>query len=263
MNNSQQAQSNGQYADKHQQYLNARQDFAQPSPAQPVQPNGQEVYINPNNFQKVLGNEAVQPTAQQSSNPQVVEIHPMQNQPAPAPQPVPVQQPVQVQPLPQHAVEQPSSYQQVPPPPTNFAPQQPVNAQTVRSQVAPLDVSQYHQAPPSNPTIKVEINSHELLKLIIYVVPVVAAFVLLFKSVDDEEVLWHTRNSIVFQALWFTVWLVLKLIDAWILSDYILGIINVVCYVTLIYAGIQAYLHKRYHIPVSYEIGKSYIEGQK
>lgn len=199
-------------------------DFVQPKPQQ---------YINPNNFQKVLNNQnQVQQTPVQQQQPGQMQRPPQQQ----------LQNQLPAQPV------QPSPIRQS----TPVAPQQ--------KTIPQMQIDSHYDELKKEAKINATVNTHEILKLGLYVVPIIALFVHLLKSTDDKEVLWHARQSLVAQGVWFMVIIVLTLLDAPIFSSTLLTIWRIAGYLILIFAGAQAYLGQRYHIPLAYDIGKNFIE---
>ena len=103
-------------------------------------------------------------------------------------------------------------------------------------------------------------NEYDLIKLVLYTVPVIAILFLIIKPINNYDVKWHTKQSLVAQGIWFLVMIILNVIHAYILSSLGLTLWDILCYGLLIIAGISAYNGNRFHIPVVYEIGKSFIE---
>jgi uncharacterized membrane protein len=141
---------------------------------------------------------------------------------------------------------------------------QPANNLSPDGSIPPLPV-QYSEKVMNPVAPKVAKKGNEVLKLVVYVVPVLAIFILLLKSIDDEDVLWHVRQSLLTQGVWFGVLIALNLVfgNAPIISTYGISLWNLIMFVSLILAGVQAYSHEKFHIPVIYEIGKSFIENEK
>jgi uncharacterized membrane protein len=191
---------------------------------QSTQTTAPEQYINPNNFQKVLG---VQP----NSAPQTPNINPNQSQI----------------------------------PPQN--PNPPIDAQDLRGAVPQMPVNQFYKPVQNQPQPRVQNtnqpkSNNDIIKLVIYAVPIIAIFIHLLKSIDDEDVLWHSRQSLVGQGIWFAVLIILRFIDAPIISNYGPMLVNIAAYGLLVFAGIKAYDHQRYNIPVVYDIGKNFIDNK-
>jgi uncharacterized membrane protein len=189
----------------------------QPLPQQPVNnatPVQQQQFINPNNFQEVLGAKNVQ--YPEGSRPTPVQVRPQD-----------LTQATETK-IPQMPIQDYNNLK-------NPQPQQ-------QSQSQPIS------------------NRNEVLKLVIYILPVIALFIQVFRTSNDKDVIWHTRQSLVIQGIWFTVMLVLTVMDAPIFSGILLTLWKFFGYGLLILAGANAYNGKRYQVPVAYDIGKSFIE---
>lgn len=116
-----------------------------------------------------------------------------------------------------------------------------------------------------NQSRNITINTYEILKLCIYIIPTLPVFLLLLRSVKDKEVMWHARQSLIGQLIWLVVLFVLNAFNAPLISGNgitLATLWNILLIGTLIYAGSQAYLGRRWAIPVIHEIGITYIEGE-
>ena len=201
-------------------------------------------------------------------------LRPPLQQPVPIAQPIPpsqspIQQ-IQTPPAVQNQNVNPTKPQYINP--SNFKPlEKPQNLEDLKKQALeankalPGDFNiyqdEYKKLEPVN--TKIEINTHELLKLCIYVIPVFPIFVLLLKFSNDEEVLWHTRQSALTQTLWFVVLYALNSTGAPLVAGGGLTIAtlwNLICIGFLIYAGSMAYMGKKYRIPIISEIGTNFID---
>ncbi len=105
-------------------------------------------------------------------------------------------------------------------------------------------------------TLKSEsINTYKVLNLCLYVVPLVAYVVLVSRSIKDEDVIWHAKQSAIAQVFWYGI-----LIGLSILNLPRLGFIefvpfwNLIAYSALIVAGWNAYNGIRWPIPLVFEI---------
>jgi uncharacterized membrane protein len=215
------------FSDKHTGYATQVQPGGATSPQPAAQP---PQYLNPNNFQQVLGPSQTVP-AQQNPNSQP---QPINQQAAPLTQNQPLNNPKQAlepQPLPQ------------------------------------LDVANHydHLKQQATVTNKTTSNSndeqkHDLVKLLLYIIPLLAIFIHVLHPFNDKEVKWHARQSLIAQALWFLVIFVFNLLNIPFFSQILNAIIRIGGYGFMIYAGAQAYNHIRYKIPVVYEIGKGFID---
>jgi uncharacterized membrane protein len=186
--------------------------FTQNPPPQPTFPT-QPQFLNPHNFEKVLGKENV--------------ILPPQNP----------NTPLVVQPQGQIQTQQDES------PPIK------IESMPLTDYDALKKVSNIERR-----------NSHDVLKLVIYAVPIIAIFFQLLKPVEENDVKYATKQSLVGQGLWFLVLIFLRILDAPIISDQGAVIWNIVCYGALLIAGIQAYNGTNFKIPVAYDLGKGFIE---
>lgn len=214
------------------------QNLAKQNP-QPSPSANDSQYLNPNNFRQILGqNEKSQPAAQQAPLP---------------PQP---QQPVK----------------------TSTPPASPVSQQKATSE---QDIHQEYlkqlktASIPAMPTQEIldkklinqkeanAVKGNETLKLVVYIIPIIGIFILVLRSVTNKEVMWHVRQSLVAQAIWFAVLIVLRLLDLPIISDVGATLWNAACYILLVIAGVQAYNNQRFNIPVAYDIAKDFIEGKE
>jgi uncharacterized membrane protein len=225
------------------------------------QPNATTFSQNPNIADKHMqfaGQTRPQaPVAGQPAQP--VQLAIPQNRPQPQPFTQPGQ-PIQQQPQP---YLNPNNFKQVlgeQGQPSTPQPQQPV---TANGPITPMPISYPNatQQAHAKPVSTAKVNSSDTFKLIIYVVPLIAVFILAMKSIDDKETMWHVRQSLLMQGIWFGVLIIIKLVELPIISDYGLNLWNIICYILLILAGIQAYNNERYHIPIVYEIGEKFIEG--
>lgn len=111
----------------------------------------------------------------------------------------------------------------------------------------------------------VQINTYDVLKLCIYIVPGVQVFLLLLKSIKDETVMWHARQSLIAQVLWLMVLTIFNLINFPLISGggfSLATIWNILMIGLLIYAGAMAYAGKIWRIPVIAEIGTVFIDGK-
>lgn len=195
---------------------------------------------------------------------------PMQSpQPAQPQAPFPQQQIPTQNSIPQVSLENqqylnPNNFQSVL---QNNQPQAEIEPTTATSEIPdptipPMPI-QYSETVMKPKEEKGDLSKYEVLRLIVYAVPVFAIFILMLKSIDDEDVMWHVRQSLVAQGVWFAVLIVLTLIDAPIISFYGSKLWSIVCYGALIIAGIQAYNGERFRIKILYEIGKEFIEDKK
>lgn len=112
----------------------------------------------------------------------------------------------------------------------------------------------------------VQINTYDVLKLCIYIIPGIQIFLLLLKSIKDETVMWHARQSLIAQVIWLTVLTVFNLINFPLISGSgfsLATIWNILMIGVLIYAGSMAYAGKQFRIPIIAEIGTVFIDGRK
>lgn len=105
-----------------------------------------------------------------------------------------------------------------------------------------------------------ESQRNETLKLVVYVIPIIGIFFLLLKVIPDKDFMWHVKQSLVAQAVWVMVIVILGLLNIPIISGIGLTLWKFGGYCILVYAGIMAYLHKKYEIPLAYDLGKGFIE---
>lgn len=231
------------------QVPNSNQHIGVATPTQPIQ------NVTPiNNIQRIPQPGATTPSQQRPQVPQT-------NQ-----NPVNVtQHPTQAQPSPQKFIN-PSNFQQ--PTPTNSikpqstaeVKQMAMDANILREGLKP----NYDHLDQAGRTI--QINTFEVLKLCIYLIPGLPIFLLVLRSIKDPEVMWHSRQSLVAQAIWLIVLTIMNLVNLPLVSGngFSLALVwNIVLYGALIWAGVQAYLGKRWRIPVIAEIGTVFIDGQK
>lgn len=98
-------------------------------------------------------------------------------------------------------------------------------------------------------------DTYKVLNLCLYVVPLVAYVVLISRSIKDEDVMWHAKQSAIAQVFWYGI-----LIGLSILNLPRLGFIefvpfwNLIAYSALIVAGWNAYNGIRWPIPLVFEI---------
>lgn len=165
---------------------------------------------------------------------------------------------------PLHTYSSPSSIQ-IPQKPKDYfdLKNQVIQAQKPLPEAANIYPDQYDKLETTN--TKIEINTHEILKLCIYVIPAFPIFILLLKFTNDDEVLWHTRQSTLAQTLWLIVLYILNSMNAPLISGSgftIATLWNFICIGFLIYAGAQAYMGKKYRIPLVSEIGTGFIDNK-
>jgi uncharacterized membrane protein len=110
------------------------------------------------------------------------------------------------------------------------------------------------------------INTHQVLKLVLYVVPTINVLVLMFRSIKDKEVLWHSRQSVLMQVIWLLVLFIINSIGGPLISGdgITLALLwNIFCIGVLIYGGAQAYIGNRWRIPIVAEIGMAFIDEKE
>jgi uncharacterized membrane protein len=180
---------------------------------------------------------------------------------------VPVQQPQnpQAQTNSQIRYLNPNNIQQAIPPKTiQDLKQQAVNAnQQLPAQPTQIPTQHYDKMLPQ--THEVKINTFDVLKLCEYIIPGLSIFLLLFKSIKDEVVMWHARQSLVAQAIWLTAYFIFENINFPLISGSgitLANIWNLAAIGVLIYAGAQAYIGKQYRIPIISDIGTVFIDGR-
>jgi uncharacterized membrane protein len=184
-------------------------------PVSPVTNNNQDQFINPHNYQDVLGRDnVVLPPDQQLT-------------------------------------------------PEELAMQKRFAGSQIKSAVPePNIAAQYHanrqQMTPAPTTVR---GKNDAMKLVAYIVPVIAIIFLLTKAINDEDFMWHVRQSLVTQALWYGGMIMLSILDLPIISQLGLSLWKIAGYGLLIYVGAMAYNHVKVKIPVVYDIGKGFIEG--
>jgi uncharacterized membrane protein len=240
-----------------------------PNQNQTNQPNNPQFNQNPNVADKHMQFvNQVQPQQNQQAVPLQQPQRTVPTQPQAPVQQVPQQQPAQyINPnnFQQVLGQQPQQRQQS----TNAQspvgampqPAQPASQLNPDAPIQPLQV-QYSET-VMKPAAQKDADKHEVMRLVIYAVPLFAMFILLLKSIEDEGVMWHVRQSLLTQAVWFSILIVLSLLDLPIISTYGLNLWNIACYALLIVAGAQAYSNQKFLIPVVYEAGKSFIDGGK
>ncbi len=112
----------------------------------------------------------------------------------------------------------------------------------------------------------IQINTYDILKLCIYIIPGISILLILFKLIRDELVMWHARQSVLTHVIWLLVILILNnVINLPLISGggFSLSTIwNILLIGILIYAGAQAYIGKKWTIPVIYDLGLNFIEGK-
>lgn len=157
----------------------------------------------------------------------------------------------------------PNNFQNIPN--QNPTPEQQLTPDQVKRQVPQMPVEKEYKEALSKPAevSALKQNKHEVIKLVVYVVPIIAIFVLMLRSIDDEDLMWHVRQSLAMQGIWFSVLIILNLIQAPILSTYGPRLVDIGAYILLLIGGINAYNGEKYRLPVIYEIAKSFIEGEK
>lgn len=155
--------------------------------------------------------------------------------------------------------------QNMQPTPAEIAMEKMVVGQQIKSTVGEPDLVQQYHSQRAKEIVHTgpQAGKNEVLKLIIYLIPVLAIFFLVTKSIDDEDFMWHVRQSLVAQAVWFAIMIVLTIISLPIISTLGLTLWKIAGYVLLIIAGGFAYSHQRYSIPIVYDIGKKFIEDEK
>jgi len=129
----------------------------------------------------------------------------------------------------------------------------------------PKNITNQHYDPLVPQTKQITINTFELLKLCIYIIPGLPIFMVIFKSIKDEEVMWNSRQSLVMQVMWLTVYFLLQNINLPLISGSgitLANIWNLLCIGVLVYTGSQAYVGKHYRIPVVSDIGTTFIDGK-
>lgn len=112
---------------------------------------------------------------------------------------------------------------------------------------------------------QININTFEVLKLCLYIVPGLPVFLLIFRSINDKEVTWHARQGLLMQVIWLFVYFVLQNLSLPLISGSgisLANIWNISCIGILVYAGSQAYIGKQYRIPVISDIGATFIDGK-
>lgn len=98
-------------------------------------------------------------------------------------------------------------------------------------------------------------DTYKVLNLCLYVVPLVAYVVLISRSIKDEDVMWHAKQSGIAQLFWYGI-----LIGLSVLNLPRLGFIefvpfwNLIAYSALVVAGWNAYNGIRWPIPLVFEI---------
>ncbi len=128
------------------------------------------------------------------------------------------------------------------------------------------EVYQKHYDQLQKQNTKLEIDTHEILKLVLYVIPVIAVFIIIFKAPNSEEVLWHARQSVIAQVFWLLVLYILNGTGAPLIAGngFTLATLwNIICITNLVYAGAQAYLGKKHKIPLVYDIASGFIDQNK
>lgn len=111
----------------------------------------------------------------------------------------------------------------------------------------------------------IQVNTYDILKLCIYIIPGLSLVILILRSIKDEEVMWHARQSLVAQGIWLFILTILNLINFPLISGngFSLALIwNILLIGALIWAGAQAYMGKRWRIPLISEIGTVFIDGK-
>lgn len=154
-------------------------------------------------------------------------------------------------------------------PVSGHQPQQPPQDQNKPLSVDPHDVSgHYEHLTKTSPKTQLKtttarpVSGNETLKLIIYIVPVVAILFQVMRPNEDKDFLWHVRNSLVTQGVWFMVIIALNIINLPIISGILLDLWRIVGYGMLIYAGAIAYNHGRFKVPLAYDAGRKFIEDE-
>jgi uncharacterized membrane protein len=135
------------------------------------------------------------------------------------------------------------------------------NDKPLPTQATEVYKEQYNKLQKQN--TKLEIDTHEIIKLVLYVLPVIAVFIIIFKAPNAEEVLWHARQSVIAQIFWLLVLYILNSTGAPLIAGngFTLATLwNVICITNLVYAGAQAYLGNKHKIPLVYDIASSFIE---
>lgn len=272
--------SNQNVSDKHLSYFNQSD--------QTIQPNQNPVPVNQTSPNPVRIPQPLPQNQQVQQSPRPTNPAPVQN-----PQQVVrprVATPPQTQPLPQ--IQQPKPVQvQKPLPQTPVQPQQnsqikyinPTNinqTQVLQNmndlKIRALDANRnlpeeqkslnaQHYEKLNQQARQITINTYEILKLCIYIVPGVQVFILLFKSINDPDVIWHAKQSLVTQAIWLTAYFILQNTGIPLISGAgftIANIWNLFMIGVLIYAGYKAYIGQKWRIPVVSDIAITYIDGK-
>lgn len=152
--------------------------------------------------------------------------------------------------------------------PNNFRPEnriEPKTTQDLRS-VAKINESvpiEYNHLVNTSKTI--EVNTYDVLKLSLYIIPGLSIFILLLNSIKDKDVLWHSKQSLLTQCIWLFVLFVINLIPLPLIRGegltlatlWNLGLVGV-----LIFTGAKAYLGEKYRIPFISDIGARLLEDK-
>jgi uncharacterized membrane protein len=127
------------------------------------------------------------------------------------------------------------------------------------------DLVKDHYNPLEQQSRIIQIDTYEILRLCIYLIPGLPIFVLLLKYTNDKDVVWHSKQALLMQAIWVVVYIIMQAISAPLISGDGLSlstIWNILSIGILVYAGSQAYIGKRYRIPVVSEIGTNFIDKE-
>jgi len=135
-----------------------------------------------------------------------------------------------------------------------------VTPQEVKAAIPTMPLNEYENLKDIKTTTPDD--KHAVIKLVMYIVPIIGVFALVLRSFTNKDVLWHIRQSLVIQLLWFSVMIFLSILNAPIISGIILTLWKLFGYGVLLLAGIQAYNGGKYEVPVVYDIGKNFIEDK-
>lgn len=241
------------------------QSYPQPKPLTPVQNQAPVrhqqtpppvIPSSPNINSVPQQSNSLQPQTTISAN--NISQSPFQTRPAPQPQSQP-----------SHPIRKPTSIQdQKYLNPNNFRPEnriEPKTTQDLRS-VARINDSvpiEYNHLHKNSKTI--EVNTYDVLKLCLYIIPGLSIFILLLNSIKDKDVLWHSKQSLLTQCIWLFVLFVINLIPLPLIRGegltlatlWNLGLVGV-----LIFTGSKAYLGEKYRIPIISDIGARLLDDK-
>lgn len=105
-------------------------------------------------------------------------------------------------------------------------------------------------------------TTEDLVNVSVYVIPLISILIILSKKFKRSITLWHARQSIIFQLIFFTILFILRLIQIPIISFQFVTVLSLLGLCVMIFSGIKAYNKEKFMIPVIYDIARNYIDKE-